>query len=293
LTNNEKPLSGYQISKDGKWLFYSMQRSRSYASDAQQDPFHYLKYLETGVVTKINTDLGQPMGSIQFTADSKGFYFTSTYASDPEWNGAGISELYYYTLSNHSYKKVDLNWDLGIGRGFDVVDNDVIVTLANKAYIRLAYYKKNGNTWSKLNIDLGEKNDHTSIMTISDNGTKVAYTYSTASKLPTFYVASLSGNKLSNEQELVKLNKNLSKKTLAKTEVMVWKGYNNEEVTGILVYPENYQVGKRYPLMLSIHGGPSGVDLDLFSDRWSTYPQLLSQKGMFILKPNYHGSSNH
>jgi pimeloyl-ACP methyl ester carboxylesterase len=45
--------------------------------------------------------------------------------------------------------------------------------------------------------------------------------------------------------------------------------------------------------MLSIHGGPAGADLDLFSDRWSTYPQLLSQKGMFILKPNYHGSSNH
>jgi len=293
LTNNEKPLSGYEISKDGKWLFYSMQRSTSYAADAQQDPFHYLKNLETGEVKKIEHSLGQPMGGIQFTSDNKGFYFGSTYASDPQWNGAGVNELYYYTLANHSYKKVDLKWDLGIGRGFDVVGNDVIVTLANKAYIRLAYYKKNGDSWSKSNIDLGEKNDHTSIMAISNDGTKVAYTYSTASKLPTFHVANLNGNKITNEQELVKLNKNLSKKTLAKTEVMVWKGYKDEEVTGILVYPENYQEGKRYPLMLSIHGGPSGVDLDLFSDRWSTYPQLLSQKGMFILKPNYHGSSNH
>jgi len=293
LTNNEKPLSGYQISKDGEWLFYSIQRSRSYASDQQQDPFHYLKNLETGKVTKIKTNLGQPMFGISFTTDNKGFYFGSTYSSDPEWNGAGVNELYYYTLASHTYKKVDLKWDLGIGRGFDVVGNDVIVTLANKAYIRLAYYKRNGNSWSKSNIDLGEKNDHTSIMTISDDGTKVAYTYSTASKLPTFHMASFKGNTFSNEQELVKLNKNLSKKTLAKTEVMVWKGYNDEAVTGILVYPENYQEGKRYPLMLSIHGGPAGADLDLFSDRWSTYPQLLSQKGMFILKPNYHGSSNH
>ncbi len=293
LTNNEKPLSDYQISKDGKWLFYSMQRSRSYAADAQQDPFHYLKNLESGEITKIKTNLGQPMGGIQFTADNKGFYFGSTYASDPEWNGAGINELYYYTLANHSYSKVDLKWDLGIGRGFDVISNDVIVTLANKAYIRLAHYKKTGNSWSKTNIDLGEKNDHTSIISVSDDGSKVAYTYSTASKLPTFHVANLNGNKFSNEQELVKLNKNLSKKILAKTEVMVWKGYKDEEVTGILVYPENYQEGKRYPLMLSIHGGPSGADLDLFSDRWSSYPQLLSQKGMFILKPNYHGSSNH
>ena len=293
LTNNEKPLSGYQISKDGKWLFYSMQRSRSYAADAQQDPFHYLKNLDTGELTKIKTNLGQPMGGIQFTSDNKGFYFGSTYASDPEWNGAGVNELYYYNLANHTFKKVNLKWDFGIGRGFQVVENDVIVTLANKAYIRLAHYKKTSNSWRKSTIDLGEKNDHTSIMSVSNDGTKIAYTYSTASKLPSFLVANLNENKFSNEQELVKLNKKLSKKTLAKTEVMVWKGYKNEEVTGILVYPENYQKGKRYPLMLSIHGGPAGADLDLFSDRWSTYPQLLSQKGMFVLKPNYHGSSNH
>jgi len=293
LTNNEKPLSGFQVSKDGKWLFYSMQRSRSYAADAQQDPFHYLKNLETGKVTKIKHDLGQPMGRIQFTADNKGFYFTSTFASDPEWNGAGVSELYYYTLASHTYKKVDLKWDLGLGRGYQTVGNNVIASLANKATLRLAYYKKNTNSWRKSNIDLGEKNDHTSIITISDDGTKVIYTYSTASRLPSFHVADLNGNKITNEKELISLNKNLQKKTLAKSEIMVWKGYNDEEVTGILVYPENYQEGKRYPLMLSIHGGPAGADLDMFSDRWSTYPHLLSQRGMFVLKPNYHGSSNH
>ena len=293
LTNNEKPLSGFQVSKDGKWLFYSMQRSRSYAADAQQDPFHYLKNLETGKVTKIKHDLGQPMGRIQFTANNKGFYFTTTFASDPEWNGAGVSELYYYTLASHTYKKVDLKWDLGLGRGYQTVGNNVIASLANKATLRLAYYTKNTNSWRKSNIDLGEKNDHTSIIAVSDDGTKVIYTYSTASRLPSFHVANLNGNKITNEKELISLNKNLQKKTLAKSEVMVWKGYNDEEVTGILVYPENYQEGKRYPLMLSIHGGPAGADLDMFSDRWSTYPHLLSQRGMFVLKPNYHGSSNH
>ena len=45
--------------------------------------------------------------------------------------------------------------------------------------------------------------------------------------------------------------------------------------------------------MLSIHGGPSGVDRDRWSERWSTYPQILAQRGAFVLKPNYHGSSNH
>ncbi|UMB60928.1 prolyl oligopeptidase family serine peptidase [Lutibacter sp. A80] len=293
ITDNKKPLESYTIAPNGKWLIYSTSRSRSYASDAQKDPFYFLKNLETNTVTQILKPLEFPSNRFNFSKDNKGFYFTSTHASDPKWNGAGISELYYYTLETNSYKKVDLEWELGIGRGYNLVGNDVIVTLANKAYYKLAYYKKNGNSWTKKSIDLDEKDNHTTLLNVSENGSKVIYQYSTASKLPKFYVADISKNKFSNEKEVVSLNKNLAKKTITKSEVLVWKGYNNEEVTGILYYPEKYEAGKRYPLILSIHGGPSGVDTDTWSERWSTYPNILAQRGAFVLKPNYHGSSNH
>ncbi|WP_456377845.1 S9 family peptidase [Lutibacter sp.] len=293
ITNNKKPLSGYAISNNGKWLVYRTSRSRSYASDAQKDPFNLLLNVTTGEVQKIITDRGFPSGSFKFSADNKGFYFMSNFSSDPKWNGAGISELYYYTIASNSYKKVDLKWDLGIGRGYSVVGNNVIVTLANKAYYKLAYYTKNGNSWSKSAIKLGEKDNHTTLLSVSKNGKKVIYQYSTASKLPSIYIADISKNKFLNEKEFVKLNKNLEKKAITKSEVFLWKGYNNEEVTGILYYPSNYEKGKRYPLILSIHGGPSGVDTDSWSERWSTYPNILAQRGAFVLKPNYHGSSNH
>ncbi len=293
LTDNKKPLRGYQISHDGKWLFYGMLRSRSYASDAQQDPFSYLKNMETGEVKKLITNLGFPIRNIQFSKDNKGFYFSATHASDPEWNGSGIGQLYYYTIASDSHKKIDLKWKLGMGRGFTVVGNNVLVTLANKTYLRLAFYKKSNKGWSRSKIDLGEKKDHTTLLSVANNGNKVVYQYSTASKIPTYHIADLQDNKFSKAQELVKLNENLKKKPITKSEVISWKGFNDEEVTGILYYPENYNEGKRYPLMLSIHGGPASADLDLWSERWSTYPNLLAQRGMFILKPNYHGSSNH
>jgi len=293
ITENKKPLENYTVSPDGKWLIYSTSRSRSYASDAQKDPFYFLQNLETNKVTQIIKELEFPSNGFEFSKDNKGFYFTSSHASDPKWNGAGISELYYYSLETNTYKKVDLEWDLGIGRGYNVVGNDVIVTLANKAYYKLAYYKKSGNSWSKKSIDLGIKDNHTTLLSVSENGSKVIYQYSTASKLPKFYVADISKNKFINEKEVVSLNKKLAKKPITKSEVLVWKGYNNEEVTGILYYPENYEAGKRYPLILSIHGGPSGVDTDTWSERWSTYPNILAQRGAFVLKPNYHGSSNH
>ena len=293
LTNNKKPVGGYSISKDGKWLFYSMNRSRSYAADAQKDPFYYLKNLETGVVKQIISDRDFPIYNIQFSGDNKGFYFISQYASDPKWNGAGISELYYYTIATNSYKKVNLKWDLGLGRGYQVVGNDVLASLANKTTLRLAYFKKGTNSWSRSIVNFGDKNDHVNLLGVGGNNAKIAYNYSTAEKLPQYYVADLRQGKVSNSQEIIKLNKNLEKKTITKSEVITWKGYKGEEVTGLLYYPENYQEGKKYPLMLSIHGGPAGADLDLWSERWSTYPNILAQKGMFVLKPNYHGSSNH
>jgi dipeptidyl aminopeptidase/acylaminoacyl peptidase len=293
LTTNKKPLYGYQISRNGKWLFYSVQRSRSFASDAQKDPFHYIKNLETGVITKIESPTGAPIGGVSFTADNKGFYFGAVHSSNPEWNGAGINLLYYYSLENHTITKVNLDWDLGISRGAYVVGNSILASLANKATLKLRFYKKNGNNWRKQEVNLGSKSNHVSILTISEDGTKIVYSYSTASKLPKYYIADLKENKFLNEKELVVLNKKLAKKRLTKSEVITWKGYNNKEVTGLLFYPKNYEEGKKYPLMLSIHGGPAGADLDLWSDRWSTYPHLLAQKDMFVLKPNYHGSSNH
>ena len=294
LTNNKKPLSGYTISKDGKWLFYSVQRSRSYAADSSHDPYHYIMNIETGKVTKIETNLGFPMGGIAFTNDNKGFYFRATYASDPQWNGSGIGLVYYYDLAIHTFKQVDLKWELGLGRaGYRVVGNNLLAFLANKTTYRLAYFKKNNNSWSKQKVDIGDKNDHVGILAVSDDGTKIAYNYSTASRLPTFHIADLNANKITNEKVLIELNSKLKKKSITKSEVMTWKGYNDEEVTGILYYPENYEEGKRYPLMLSIHGGPASQDMDLWSERWSTYPNILAQRGMFVLKPNYHGSGNH
>lgn len=293
VTDNKKPLSNYQVAPNGAWLVYTLQMSRHYPSDAQPDPLYYLKNLKTGEITQILKDFEFPAYEFQFAKNSEGFYFISTFASDPKWNGAGIGELYYYDLTSLKVSKVNLNWEFGVGNGYNIVGNDVMVSLANKATVGLTYYKKNQNSWQNLRVDLGDKNNHVGILGVSDKGNKVVYNYSTASKLPTYFVANLDNNTINNSQELIKLNTNFDKKSISKSEVMTWKGYNNEEVDGILYYPENYEKGKSYPLILSIHGGPAGTDLDTWSERWSTYPNILAQRGAFVLKPNYHGSSNH
>ncbi|WKN30675.1 prolyl oligopeptidase family serine peptidase [Porifericola rhodea] len=296
LTDNEYPVSQYAVSRDGRWLIAGLLMSPHYASDAQPKGEYYLYNLESGEKRRVLQNLQTP-SSFKFTPDQQGMYFTAEKSSDPEWNGAGITELYYYNLTSHSYDKLNLNWEWGLGGDYALTPSGLMAHLANGATRKLAYYHKDGNYWQQQMISLEGKEEHLRFFEISDDGQQLVYEFSNASQLPQYYVAEVQSRRgklaLDEEEELIKLNKKLSKKTLTRYEVYRWKGYQGEEVNGLLYYPENYEEGKKYPLVLSIHGGPSGVDLDLWTERWSTYPNIMAQRGAFVLKPNYHGSSNH
>ena len=86
-------------------------------------------------------------------------------------------------------------------------------------------------------------------------------------------------------------NTALNKVQLARQETISWKARDGKTIQGVLTYPLVYRDGKRYPLILQIHGGPEGVSLDGWNTR-VTYPiQLLAANGYFVLEPNYRGSA--
>ncbi len=296
LTDNKHPVSQYAASRDGRWLLTGLVMSPHYGVDGQPKGEYYLYDLQKGDKTRVIENLQTP-SNFKFSPDNKGFYFTAEHSSNPEWNGAGITELYYFSLDKKAFDKVDLNWENGLGGDYALTANGVIAHLADGATRKLAFYQKNGNSWSQQMIALDGKEAHISFFETSLDGKKWVFDYSTAEKLPEYVVADLSIKKakpdFTNTTSLIELNKKLKKKPTARYEVYRWKGYQDEEVNGLLFYPEDYVEGKKYPLVLSIHGGPSGVDLDLWSERWSTYPNIMAQRGAFVLKPNYHGSSNH
>jgi dipeptidyl aminopeptidase/acylaminoacyl peptidase len=60
------------------------------------------------------------------------------------------------------------------------------------------------------------------------------------------------------------------------------------EADGILTYPSDYAAGKKYPLVLYIHGGPTAASHNAFS----LTPQLFAAQGWLVFEPNYRGSDN-
>jgi len=297
LTDNRYPIRGFAVSKDGNWLVTNHVRSPHFGSDGKPSPLQYLWDLKNGTSALILGDAYQDAGGFEFAEDNSGFYFSATRSSDPEWRGSGIELLYFFDLATQQAQPIDLDHDWGLGGGYSVIGTDIIVSLANGPTNIIAIYRKDGNRWRKGKVMAGEMDEHMAPIALSEDHSHALVNYSTASTPTQYRLCELTSAKRNLEvtslAPLVKLNTHLDKKPFAKTEVIRWKGALGDEVSGILYYPHNYEEGKSYPLMVAIHGGPSGVDRDRWSDRWAYPHNLIAQRGCLILKPNYHGSSNH
>lgn len=80
----------------------------------------------------------------------------------------------------------------------------------------------------------------------------------------------------------------------ASSEVIKWKSKDGAEIEGVLHKPKNYDPTKKYPLLVLIHGGPTGVDVPTPTPGGSVYPILqFLEKGALVLRPNYRGSAGY
>jgi len=78
-----------------------------------------------------------------------------------------------------------------------------------------------------------------------------------------------------------------------KPKVVSWKSSDGLPIEAVLFLPFGYQAGRRVPLLVELHGGPTGVALDAFPVP-RTYPtQAFLENGFAVLAPNFRGSANY
>lgn len=83
----------------------------------------------------------------------------------------------------------------------------------------------------------------------------------------------------------------LNDKRFAKQETITLKARDGVELDGVLVYPLNYEKGTRYPLIMSVHGGPESHDKDGWVTNYSRPGQMGAARGYAVFYPNYRGST--
>ena len=292
LTENKDRIARLAVSPDGARAVTIHDRSMRYIYDQKIRPAAFLHDLQSGASKPLFADGKLMPRQVAWSADSRSFYFAAPYTTHPVYVNAAVDKLYRFDLASGAATEVPLDWNNGLAGGFAVTPGGFLALLANGVRPRAALYTRAGGSYTRAWIE-GEHATNLFAAEVSADGRTVLFRHSTASQPAAWYSARLEGSSLQNPRPLTDLNAGLKNKAIAKTETVYWKGAKDEQVEGLLYYPHDYQPGKKHPLVVSIHGGPHGADMDHFDDSWSRPANLLAQRGAFVFRPNYHGSSQY
>lgn len=91
--------------------------------------------------------------------------------------------------------------------------------------------------------------------------------------------------------KLTKHNDWLKNVKLAKQEKIEYLAKDGLRIEGILIYPLNFEKGKRYPLINYIHGGPEAAIQNGWNTGYASWGQFAAAKDYFVFMPNYRASS--
>ncbi len=85
----------------------------------------------------------------------------------------------------------------------------------------------------------------------------------------------------------------MADRDLGRQEVVRYSARDGQEIEGLLIYPVGYKEGARYPLIVTVHGGPEGH----YSNGWVTSygrpGQVLAGAGYAVFYPNYRASTGY
>lgn len=292
LTDNRDRIEDFAVSPDGSRAVTVHEQSLSYEYDNKDKPQIFLYELKTGARRQIFNEAKFNIRDLRWARDGRGFYASNSFKENPRYLWATIGEMYFYDLATDKTVRVELDWQNGLIGGFVVTDDGFIALLANGARNKPARFTRTGNLWQRQWLT-GAHVENIFGINLAKNNRTLLYNYSTASTPPQWYRAELSGARLESPAQITNINQNLQNKRIARAEIIKWKGALDEEVEGVLYYPQNYRAGQKYPLIVMIHGGPTLVDSDAWKETYHYPHNLYASRGAFVFAPNYHGSSNY
>lgn len=122
---------------------------------------------------------------------------------------------------------------------------------------------------------------------IDDAGKLMAYVVTSMTKPTELYVSDASG---ANERQLTHFNDALNTEVAwSDAERFTYRSVGNMEIEAWLMKPYGYVAGKKYPVVLYIHGGPHSQ----YNEAWFDEFQNLAAQGIMVLFTNPRGSSGY
>jgi dipeptidyl aminopeptidase/acylaminoacyl peptidase len=90
-------------------------------------------------------------------------------------------------------------------------------------------------------------------------------------------------------ERLTSKNAWLASRAIGTKRTIAWHAADGTLLDAVITEPPGFVKTAKYPLVLLIHGGPTGSTRAQFS----SLPALMASRGWLVMEPNYRGSDNH
>lgn len=280
LTEGDFTVNGFAWSSDGKQILFNRQVNPLILSSKTSD----IALLDVAA-KKITVLISNPTGDFfsRWNPDGSSFVYSSA-VNDSTTNYFRNNRLFIYDITSGSSREIATDID----ENKFVVDwnkQGLFVTALEKTKQKLfSVDTKTGKTKSvAIPLDLVGNT------AFSKNTDLIAIAGRNYADLNEIYL-------WRPNQALKKITSNtkqIATWNVPVNEIISWKSTDGVTIEGVLLKPKNYNPLKKYPLMVVIHGGPTGID---FPDPTPTYVYPIMhwvEKGALVLRVNYRGSAGY
>lgn len=281
LTEGKFTVTSYGVSPDGTKIAFSQQPDPLINSSVKAD----LSVLDitskaiTKLVTNPSFDFFQ-----DWSPDSKEILFT-TKGSDTVSHFYTNSHAEIINLATKATRQVAKSLDENVG-GLIWRPNGIFGSIqarTNRVMVRIDPSTGNHSIVAGLPDMVGQ-------LAFSSSGSQFAMTARANDGLTEVFIASWPNPA---PRKITDMSSQINGWKVATSEVISWKSKDGAMIEGVLHKPADYDPNKKYPLLVVIHGGPTGVDTPS-PIPGSVYPivQWLD-KGALVLRVNYRGSAGY
>jgi dipeptidyl aminopeptidase/acylaminoacyl peptidase len=127
---------------------------------------------------------------------------------------------------------------------------------------------------------------------LTPDGRTVAFTAADADTIPELYLSPLAARL--QPRKLTDMTAQTAGWAKSAISVVSWKSQDGTTIEGVLHKPAGVVAGRKYPLLVVIHGGPTGTSRPTAFSSTSIYPiDIWTARGALVLEPNYRGSAGY
>jgi dipeptidyl aminopeptidase/acylaminoacyl peptidase len=296
LTDTQYSHRGATVSPDGRWIAFTADPALRPDSvvEAERDSLAILPYDTTrDEADRNDSDIfivpiegGQPRrltsmngneGSIAWSPDSRRIAFTD------RTSRTSNNRIYIIDGTGGEPRNLMGAWQYEPG-GFEFLPSGDIVFEASVGG-RDALFRLSTRDGRRTEIVSGRRRING--VSYDAKYTKMAWVATSLAQPTELYIADIGG---SNERRLTSFNDALTREiAFSDGERFTYTSVGGLEIEGWLMKPHGYQPGRKYPLVLYIHGGPHSA----YGENWFDEFQNIAGAGMWVLFTNPRGSSGY